>query len=225
MLVFLLLPGTLTSAQSLLKPGKNKYEKGKLVNERPVGLWEYYDEAGNKELAVQYDSSRIVFQRPDTARYELRSGDTWKLGRPSRAPRLLGSHAKEMRLITGNIRYPGAALREQVQGDVLISYVVTKEGRATNFTVEKSLSEACDQAVWNGLKERLSTWVPAVYQGRPTDARFYLRATFRIIDSEQDLQESNKRLQESEARQPYTDHVIITAIFKPINVQLPPQGL
>jgi Gram-negative bacterial TonB protein C-terminal len=218
LLLSLLLPAVTLAQPTLLKPGKNKYERGTLRDKRPVGRWEYFDGAGRPELTFDYDSSRIIFMRPDTARYWLRVADDWKLVRPARAPRLLGSREHDIELMGRSIRYPAEAIRSQLQGDVLISYVVGPDGRAYDFNVEQSLSPECDQAVWQALARCYNAWVPAVYLGRPTAARFFVLATFRIVDSDAAVKESNRQLA---ARQvagtgKYLDHLVVTALFQHI---------
>ncbi|MCC3157385.1 hypothetical protein LJ737_09045 [Hymenobacter sp. 15J16-1T3B] len=112
-----------------------------------MGRWEYFDEQGQPELPFDHDSSRIVFVRPDTARYWLQTPTGWQLLRPTRAPRLLGSCAHDVAQLARPLRYPLGSLRDQRQRDVLISYVVGPDGQARDFLVGQGLSPDCDQAV------------------------------------------------------------------------------
>ncbi|RAK65217.1 energy transducer TonB [Hymenobacter edaphi] len=182
-LLGLMLCGGRVSAQHALKPGRNKYERGTLRDKRPVGRWDYFDEHGQPELTFDYDSSRIVFARPDTARYWLQTTSGWQLLRPARAPRLLGSFAHDMAQLARGLRYPPQSLLGGREGRVVISFVVGPDGQTRNFLIEQSLAPDCDQEVWRALSQHFYAWIPAVHLGQPVAAKYYLLATFRIGDS------------------------------------------
>ncbi|MFD1871598.1 energy transducer TonB [Hymenobacter bucti] len=204
--VSLLAFGQTTSATS-------KFERGSLSKGQPTGTWEYLDDTGQLELRMNYDSSRISYRRPDTARYELRINDTWQLVHPSRAPGLLGSRAGRRQALRTGLRYPVAALQQQWQGDVLLSYVVQPDGSTTDYTVLSSLSPACDQEVWRMLQQLPSRWIPAIYQGQARAARFYLRVHFEMVTA-RSLDEYKKTQAQVLAPPsgPFSDVVTVTAV-------------
>lgn len=199
-----------------LKPGNNKFEKGKLEGSRRIGAWQYFDSKGTPELTFDYDSSRIVYAKPDTNTYWLKVDTAWQLVRPTRAPRLLGSREHDLERISRELRYPVAALRTQTQGDVLISYVVGPNGQAQDFIVEQGLSPECDQATWQALRNYFTAWIPAVYQGKVVPARFYFLATFRITEGKAAATTVSSaeasREQELAKSKHYLDHITITVI-------------
>lgn len=209
--IFLLLTSTIAFGQTTNVA--NKFERGTLTNGQPTGIWNYLDEAGQLELRMNYDSSRISYRRPDTARYELRVNDTWQLVRPSRAPGLMGSRAGRRHELRTGLRYPVAALQQQRQGDVLLSYVVQPDGSTTEYTVLSSLSPACDQEVWRMLQQLPGRWIPAIYLGQARAARFYLRVHFKTVTASS--LDAYKRAQTQAAAPPsgpFTDAVTITAV-------------
>lgn len=180
LLLALLVYGSPASAQKRLKTVRTNYERGMLRDKQPVGRWEYLDINGQPELIFDYDSSRIVFIKPDTGRYWLQTPSGWQLQRPARAPRLLGSYARDMSQLGRSMVYPLQSLRTGRQGDVLISFIVGPDGQAHDFLIEQSLSPDCDQELWRALSQNFYHWIPAIYQGRPVAAKFYLLATFCV---------------------------------------------
>lgn len=161
-------------------------EKGELKDGKPVGIWEYYDSNGVLDLKMDYDFSRIVYSRPDTARYLLKVGNEWQQVQPSRAPRVMGSPAKRLQDIGRTLRYPVPALSQRREGVVLLSYEVNEQGQTTNYLIEKSTGKEFDQAVWQAIKDERVQWIPAVYLGQPRAAKFYFSVVFRIIGSSQE---------------------------------------
>ena len=159
-----------------------KMEQGVTAVGKRVGKWNFYDRAGGLDLTFDYDSSRIIFQQPDTTRYLVRVGEQWLPKILARAPHFLGSTDQHVVDVQRKLRYPISSLSQQLQGTVLLSYTVGINGHTQDYTVENSLSPDCDQEVWRTLKELPDTWIPAVYLGRAVPARFYLAVQFRIMD-------------------------------------------
>ena len=102
------------------------------------------------------------------------------LRHPLRAPHILGSTDQRLNDLLRQLRYPASALRQQLQGTVVIGYTVSANGHTSDYTVENSLSPDCDQEVWKALQRLPDNWIPAFYGGRPVATRFYVSAQFRI---------------------------------------------
>lgn len=209
LLVFLLAGSQLAVAQTTTVA--TEFEHGTLVQGRPQGVWDYFEEGGQLALRMNYDSSRISYRRPDTARYELLIGEAWRLVRPGRPPMLLGSRAQRRITLNKEIRYPAAAFRQQRQGDVILSYVVQADGQTSDYTVLSSTAPACTQAVWQALNDLPDRWIPAVYLGQPRAARFYLRVKFVIINAP-NMAAVHGLLSPPPPSGPFTDALVVTAV-------------
>lgn len=212
--IYFVLSGLLVSGHAALAQAErvaNKFEHGTLTNGKPTGSWEYFEEAGQLALRMNYDSSRISYRRPDTARYELRIGDAWQLVHPTRPPGLLGSRAGRREALQKALRYPIEALQQQKQGDVLLSYVVQPDGHTTDYTVINTPLPACAQEVWRVLNQLPDHWIPAIYQGQARAARFYLVVNFsmKLARSPADL---SPTLPNQARSGPFTDVAEVTAV-------------
>ena len=190
---------------------------------RRVGKWNFYTNKQELELTFDYDSSRITFRQPDTTRYLVRSGEEWRPQRLARAPHVLGSTDQHLQDLQRTLRYPVSALREQLQGTVVLGYTVDVTGHTKDFAVESSLSPDCDQEVWQAVKLLPDNWIQAVQHGRPTPTRFYLAVKFEMIDEATlaRLQRESKPLAQKPAdsagtpvpaRPRYAHEVIVTAV-------------
>ena len=155
-------------------------EQGAVANGKRIGKWQFYNRQHELELAFDYDSSHIAYSRPDTARYLVWQNEALVLKHPLRPPHILGSTDQRLNDLLGQLRYPVSALREQLQGTVVIGYTVDANGHTRDYTVENSLSPDCDQEVWKALQKLPDNWIPAFYGGRAIATRFYVSARFRI---------------------------------------------
>lgn len=148
-----------------------------------TGKWNFYDHNHELELTFDYDSSRIRFLPPDTARYAMLNGDQWALTAMSRPPRILGSKEYRSMLIGRQIRYPVAALQQRIQGTVVLAYTVGTDGHSRDYAVVNSVGGGCTEEVWKAVQQLPDTWIPAIYKDQLVDTRFYLKVEFRITDS------------------------------------------
>ncbi len=215
--VLLFLATLSASAQRNRKPAASPdqpvYEKGTLTADKPTGIWEYYDRQGELTLRMNYDSSRIAYSRPDTAQYLLNINSNWQEVHPARAPQYMGSRDKRLDELGRKIRYPVSALQNQVQGIVVLSYVVTEQGQSADYKIESTPSKDCAEAVWTAVKALPDRWIPAVYQGKPVAARFLLRVNFSMIDqSQMHAYQAAIAAAEKQPKAAYIDQLEVTAM-------------
>lgn len=200
-------------------------EQGAVNAGKRVGKWSFYNRQGELELTFDYDSSRIKFLQPDTTRYLVRVGEQWQPKALARPPHFLGSTDQHLQDLNGKLHYPVSALRQQLQGTVLLSYTVDVNGHTRDYSIEHSLSPDCDQEVWKVLKELPDNWIPAIYLGRPTPARFYLAVQFQMMDEadfNRQKRDQKKAAQQRAGASPalspgsskphYTHEVFVTAV-------------
>ena len=180
LLASLLGPLGATAQQTALPAAPTELEQGSFANGKRTGKWQFYSRQHELELTFDYDSSRITYSRPDTARYLVRQSEEWVLRHPLRAPHILGSTDQRLSDLQRQLRYPISALSQQLQGTVIIGYTVDATGHTRDYTVEHSLSPSCDKEVWEALRKLPDNWIPAFYGGQPTATRFYLSVQFRI---------------------------------------------
>jgi len=75
--------------------------------------------------------------------------------------------------------YPGAAVKDRVEGVVNVAFVIDTTGKAVSITVENSLGPLFDKEVIR-LIEHMPPWRPASYNGRPVQSKISLPITFSV---------------------------------------------
>lgn len=94
-------------------------------------------------------------------------------------PEFPGGDAALFNFIARNLRYPVVAQENNVQGRVVISFVVDKSGKAINPKIEKSVSPECDKEA-KRIINIMPRWKPGTANGQPVNVRYRTSITFRL---------------------------------------------
>ena len=88
-----------------------------------------------------------------------------------------------LQFIYSNIKYPVLARQSQVQGTIVIQFVVEKNGMISNIKCTRDIGAECGQEgvrvvkMMNVMPER---WIPGKQKGKPVRVQFNLPIKFRL---------------------------------------------
>lgn len=91
-----------------------------------------------------------------------------------------GGESALLQFISQNLVYPVIAQEQEIQGSVILEFVVEKDGSIGDVKVIKSLSKECDQAAIDVVR-KLPRFIPARKQGKPVAVMFRLPIRFRFV--------------------------------------------
>ena len=81
--------------------------------------------------------------------------------------------------VQSNVRFPQIALENGIQGTVVLSFVIEKDGSLTNIQVMQSPDRAlADEAV--RVLQSSPKWTPGKQRNSPVRVRYTLPVEFRI---------------------------------------------
>jgi TonB family protein len=92
-----------------------------------------------------------------------------------------GGIDKLRQFLGANIKYPSEAIENNVDGKVILSFIVEKDGAISNIKVTKSLGFGCDEEVIRVLKLS-AKWTPAQLNGEPVRYTYNLPVQFTAVD-------------------------------------------
>lgn len=75
--------------------------------------------------------------------------------------------------------YPQGAIDAGVKGQIVVSFVVERDGSLTDMKVVKDLSYGTGQALINVLK-KAKKWKPGIQNGRPVRVQYQLPMTLDL---------------------------------------------
>ncbi len=90
-----------------------------------------------------------------------------------------GGQAALMKWLGNNIRYPEAAQANDVQGRVIVKFVVEKDGSIGSASIVKGVDKDLDKEALRVVK-KMPKWQPGKNNGAPVRSYFTLPVTFKL---------------------------------------------
>ena len=153
------------------------YKEGK-----KQGVQKVFYENGQLKSAITWDQDTLVrtafFNEDGTPKTEVYEDDPLFEG-DQQAPLFPGGLGALGMYLRTLLRYPEQAREHNIQGTVLVSFVVEKNGELTNIALEKSVAPVLDQEALR-VVNRMPRWEPGRIDEAPVRAKYVLPITFRL---------------------------------------------
>lgn len=94
-------------------------------------------------------------------------------------PKFPGGDAELYKFISKNLNYPAMAIENNVQGRVVVQFVVTKDGSIGNVKVVRSVDRDLDNEAIRVCK-KLPKFIPGKQNGQPVNVWYTLPVTFKL---------------------------------------------
>lgn len=86
---------------------------------------------------------------------------------------------KMLEYIYKNIKYPTLARENGIQGMVVVSFIVEKDGSITNTKILRNLDGGCDEEALR-IVQSMPKWIPGKQDNQPIRSQFNLPVRFKI---------------------------------------------
>lgn len=154
-----------TVVQAKVVEKQNKVKQAKVVQAKVV-------EKQNKVKQNKVKQAKVVTLQT------AHDGQTVELN-PDKMPEFPGGNKGLAEWLSKNTKYPKEAKDKNEQGRVVVSFVVDKDGKATDAKVVRSISPTIDKEAMR-LIEVMPRWTPGKKDGLPVAVRFTLPMTFKL---------------------------------------------
>ena len=94
-------------------------------------------------------------------------------------PQFPGGMGELMNYLTKNVKYPKAAMKDSIQGRVIVQFVISKTGKVTNPSIMRSVSPELDAEAIRVVSS-MPLWAPGEQRGVPVNVKFTLPIQFRL---------------------------------------------
>lgn len=150
--------------------GKGTYIKGE-----ESGVWKWYFENGQQSSEETYTAGALVQMICwDSTGEQNHTAKTALV-----MPGFKGGEEALMHYLSRTIKYPATAQDNNIEGQVVLEFIVTPDGQITNIKVVKSVYTALDNEAVRvvGL---MKPWSPGTNHNRPISVRYTLPVIFRL---------------------------------------------
>ncbi|RRD02440.1 energy transducer TonB [Prevotella sp. OH937_COT-195] len=96
-----------------------------------------------------------------------------------RLPEFPGGPAELMKWLTKNLRYPSQALQQKHQGEVIVQFIINRDGTLSDFKVAKSAGTVLDNEALRVMR-MMPNWIPGEDHGRKCRTMFIIPVVFKI---------------------------------------------
>ena len=111
---------------------------------------------------------------------ETNNSDTTKIYNViEQMPQFPGGDEAMMDFIIKNVIYPERAIKEKVEGRVIIHFVITKTGQIDHIEVIRSLTPDCDKEAVKVIK-LLPGFIPGKHNGSKVSVWYTIPVTFKL---------------------------------------------
>lgn len=162
------------------EPSKVKKHTAKVVfNETNKGkvpiTQESLDEGQAFEVVGNVDEEILQPEPPAVGENQLTlMGDVVE-----QMPSFPGGPQALLNYLSEHINYPEGYEETCVQGRVVITFVVEKDGSLSDITVVKSLEKAFDEEALRAVKS-MPNWIPGMQDGKPVRVKYTVPVNFRL---------------------------------------------
>jgi protein TonB len=94
-------------------------------------------------------------------------------------PEFIGGDDALMAFLQKNIKYPAKALKNNIQGVVMINFVVHTDGSIRKVNVTKGIGGGCDEEALRVVK-KMPKWKPGRQGGKNVPVYFDIPVNFKI---------------------------------------------
>ena len=94
-------------------------------------------------------------------------------------PEFPGGIVQFMKWLTRNLRYPPTAQSQRIQGKVVISFIVNKDGSIASPTIVRSVDPLLDREALRVIK-MMPSWKPGLQDGEPCRTMIAIPVNFQL---------------------------------------------
>jgi periplasmic protein TonB len=156
--------------------GPNAYkEKGQYDHNVRTGIWEYTDAKGKLIQRIDFSKDSVLLSDgfPDTADVVILDGAEPRANDTGKTPLLLGGRSKLGYYMLG-FRYSTAARQAAIKGTVVVSAVITREGKMVDEKIVSGLGHGLDEEALRVARLIPDDWLSLKVNGVAVDSRILI---------------------------------------------------
>ncbi len=103
-------------------------------------------------------------------------------------PQFPGGEIELLKFLQQNIRYPDEAIEKQIEGKVIVKFIIGTDGQVSNPEILRSVSPELDAEAKRVVME-FPRFSPMKLNGKPVNSSYTLPVSFRLTKNDEELQQ------------------------------------
>lgn len=153
---------------------KTVEEEGDVKNGKRIGIWKGTSNKGKITFTEEYADGKFI---KGTSTDE--AGNTKNYTVKEALPTFKGGQSAFGHYLSQNIHYPDRAKQNNIQGQVILSFVVEKNGSLTDIKVLKNVNYDIDSEAVRVINES-PKWNPGLQHGVPVRVAYTIPINFSL---------------------------------------------
>lgn len=129
--------------------------------------------------SFQEEKQRVATTTPVKKPVKKSSGKDAHENLEDQDPSFPGGDLACLEWLRDNIKYPAEAIEKGIEGRVIVTFVVTKDGKITNAEVVRPADPLLNEEALRVLRS-MPDWIPAKRNGQNVDLQYTLPVIFRL---------------------------------------------
>lgn len=134
-----------------------------------------FDVKGNDETGGEVLKAKEVIAQPEPPKHE----ENKVFDVVEQMPSFPGGNSALMEYLSKNVKYPVVAQENGVQGRVVVSFVVERDGSITDVKVVKSVDPSLDREA-SRVVSSMPHWIPGKQNGSAVRVKYNVPVSFRL---------------------------------------------
>ncbi len=105
-------------------------------------------------------------------------------------PEFPGGDIALLQFFGSNIIYPDIAKENDIQGVVVLAFIVEKDGSISNLKIAREIGGGCGEEALR-IAKKMPTWTPGMEEGKPVRVEFKLPVRFALSGDENEEEENS----------------------------------
>jgi len=120
-----------------------------------------------------------VCEPSDTYEYEKMNDPNYVFKNVEQMPSFPGGVSALMKYINENVEYPPTCIDSDIQGRIIVRFIVERDGSLSNIQIARSLDPALDSVALK-LVKGMPKWTPGHQKGKEVRVAYSVPVTFRL---------------------------------------------
>ncbi|MCM1490875.1 MAG: energy transducer TonB [Muribaculum sp.] len=108
-----------------------------------------------------------------------------------KVPEYPGGMEEMLKYLAYNTRYPEEAMMKNIQGRVIVKFIISKDGEVMEPSIVKGVDPSLDQEALRVVNS-MPKWTPGSVQGKPVSCFFTLPVNFRLQENVKEPESAKK---------------------------------